>query len=187
MEKKLVIIGGANGVGKTTFAYRYKEEYQLDYLGADEIAEQLATSEVGKIEMKAARVFFRNLNRYFHVNQSLIIESTLSGVGLAKQIKRFQKIGYAIHIVYVFIDDVNLCKQRIKARVLKGGHNVPEQDIVRRYYRSIENFKHVYLPLANTWQLLYNGWQRPFEVAFGEYGKTTVIDEKSYKQFMEVE
>ena len=38
MKKKLVIVGGANGVGKTTFAYEYKQETGIEYLGADEIA-----------------------------------------------------------------------------------------------------------------------------------------------------
>jgi len=42
MNKKLLIIGGANGVGKTTFAYQYKEEFKIEYLGADEIATEIA-------------------------------------------------------------------------------------------------------------------------------------------------
>ncbi len=42
MNKKLLIIGSANGVGKTTFAYQYKEEFKIEYLGADEIATEIA-------------------------------------------------------------------------------------------------------------------------------------------------
>ena len=45
-------------------------------------------------------------------------------MGLAKQIGKFKTQGYAIHMIYVFLESMQLCKNRIKARVKKGGHNV---------------------------------------------------------------
>jgi predicted ABC-type ATPase len=86
MKKKLVIVGGANGVGKTTFAYQYKEEFGIDYLGADAIAEEIKGGKYGNIDVLAGKEFFRRIDAYFIKNQSLIIESTLSGMGLARQI-----------------------------------------------------------------------------------------------------
>jgi predicted ABC-type ATPase len=45
MPQKIVIVGGANGAGKTTFAYQYKDEFNIDYLGADEIAEHISRNK----------------------------------------------------------------------------------------------------------------------------------------------
>jgi predicted ABC-type ATPase len=186
MKKKLVIVGGANGVGKTTFAYQYKEEFGIDYLGADAIADEIKGKKDGNIDVLAGKEFFRRLDTYFVKNQSVIIESTLSGLGLAKQIMKFKDKGYLVHIVFVFLDDVELCKKRIQFRVKKGGHNVPADEIERRFTRSLRNFQQVYLPLSDTWQLFYNGLRRPIEVAVGEKGKTMIIDEEFYRIFQEI-
>ena len=186
MKKKLVIVGGANGVGKTTFAYQYREEFRIDYLGADAIAEEIKGKNNGDIDVLAGKEFFRRLDAYFVKNQSVIIESTLSGLGLAKQIAKFKEKGYLIHIVYVFLDDVEFCKKRIQFRVKKGGHSVPLVEIERRFTRSLRNFKQVYLPLSDTWQLFYNGLRRPVEVAVSEKGVTMILDEEFYKIFQEI-
>jgi predicted ABC-type ATPase len=91
-----------------------------------------------------------------------------------------------VHIVYVFLDDVELCKKRIQFRVKKGGHSVPLVEIERRFTRSLKNFKQVYLPLSDTWQLFYNGLRRPVEVAIGEKGQVLILDEEFFKIFQEI-
>lgn len=186
MKKNIIIVGGANGVGKTTFAYQYSNEYKIDYLGADDIAKELALSTTRNIELNSGKEFFRRLEAYFAKNQSLIIESTLSGLGLSKQITRFKSNGYTVHMIYVFLDSVELCKKRIGFRVQKGGHDVPTSEIERRYRRSLINFQNIYLPLADTWQLFYNRLERPIEVAVGEHGQTFIIDEEFFKIFQEI-
>ena len=45
----------------------------------------------------------------------------------------------------------------VKNRVLKGGHNVPTEDIVRRYYRSRKLFENTYKHLVDEWMLFFNG------------------------------
>ena len=186
MKKQLIIVAGANGVGKTTFAYQYRDEYGIEYLGADDIAKELSIEASGNVEVKAGKEFFRRLENYFKKNQSVIIESTLSGIGLKEKIRQFKSSGYSVHIIYVFLDDVKLCKNRIRLRVKKGGHNVPTTDIERRYKRSLVNFRKVFASLADTWQLFYNGFKRPLEVAESENGKTVILDEEYYKIFQEV-
>jgi predicted ABC-type ATPase len=181
MKKKIIIVGGANGVGKTTFAYQYRDEHGIDYLGADEIAR---TEEISDLE--AGKEFFRRLEGYLSRNQSVIIESTLSGLGLLKHLERFKIKGYSLHIVYVFLESPLICKRRIKARVQKGGHDIPSDDVERRYQRSLRNFLRTYLPLADAWQIFYNGLKRPVEVAVGESGEILVLDEDYYKQFGEI-
>ena len=132
MKKQLIVVGGANGVGKTTFSYQYKQDYGIEYLGADEIFAQLSIFNKGSTELQAGKEFFKRLDGYLGNKKSVIIESTLSGIGLKSKIVQFKSTGFAVHIVYVFLDHVDLCKRRIELRVQKGGHNVPVQDIERR-------------------------------------------------------
>ena len=186
MKKKMIIVGGANGVGKTTFADQYKKEYGIDYLSVDDISYELSLLTSGNVELKAGKEFFRRLENYFGKNQSVIIESTLSGLGLTRKVKQFKSKGYSVHIIYVFLDDIELCKNRIRLRVKKGGHNVTTIEIERRYRRSLINFQKIYKSLADTWQLFYNGFERPLEVAVGEYGQTMIIDEEFYQIFQEI-
>ncbi|MDD5569389.1 MAG: AAA family ATPase [Candidatus Pacebacteria bacterium] len=186
MINRLIIVGGANGVGKTTFAYQYKQEYGIDYLGADEIAKEISNAFSGNIELRAGKEFFRRLEEYLKRNRSVIIESTLSGLGLVKKIREFKSIGYSIRIVYVFLNDVDICKKRIQFRVKKGGHDVPSIDIERRFHRSLKIFKKVYMPLSDEWQIFYNGLKRPIEVAIGQKKETLVFEEEFYNTFEEL-
>ena len=187
MSKKIIIVGGANGVGKTTFAYQYKNEYNIDYLSADEIAANIVKiKDDENIELKAGKIFFKRLEEYLNSGKSVIVESTLSGTGLARQIEKFKINGFAIHLVYVFLDDFELCKKRITARVKKGGHFVPEKDVERRFFRSFSNFKKLYLPLADTWHIVYNGLKRPLEVSIRDHNSEMIMDEGYYRKLLEL-
>lgn len=177
-KPQLVIVGGANGTGKSTFAYQYRDEYKLEYLGADDIANELKSSE-----LRAGKVFFNRLEEYIEKKKSVIIESTLSGTGLIKRIKKFKEAGFFVTIVYVFLESAVLCKKRIKIRVKKGGHDVPPLDVERRFNRSINNFWNYYRYEADSWQILYNGNERPLEVAFDEKENIVICDEEYFSKF----
>lgn len=187
MSKKpmLVIVGGANGTGKSTFSYLYRDEFQIDYLGADDIANELKNNMAKNIEIQAGKLFFTRLESYLATKRPIIIESTLSGIGLLKKISDFKRKGYSVSIVYLFLDNVETCKNRIKIRVKKGGHNIPNKEVERRFIRSIRNFWQKYRHEADTWQIFYNGLSRPFEVAVKGKNKTAIIDEEYYAKFKE--
>lgn len=186
MKRRIIIVGGANGVRKTTFAYQYRDKYGIDYLGADEISDKINNVEKGTVQVKAGKLFFERLEEYLKQRKSVIIESTLSGQGLARRLQDFKENGYMLHFVYVFLDSADLCKNRIRGRVEKGGHNAPSVDVSRRYHRSLHNFKKLYLPMADKWIILYNGLQRPVEVAFGEGEGKMIMDEEYYNKFEEL-
>ena len=58
---------------------------------------------------------------------------------------------------------------RIKIRVSLGGHNIPEQDVIRRFYRSKANFWNVYKNLVDSWVIFCNSSsEEPQRVATGK-------------------
>ncbi|TAE75154.1 MAG: hypothetical protein EAZ85_02985 [Bacteroidetes bacterium] len=169
--KELIIIAGANGSGKTTFSVEILGRTGYTFLNADEIEKELAVSK-----LEAGKEFFRRLETLLVAEQSFVLESTLSGNYLVKIIETAKKSGYSIKIIYVFLENPQSCIQRIKLRVKLGGHFVPNDDVIRRYYRSKANFWHTYKDLADEWVIIYNSTDKePQRVAIGT-GKNFVVE-----------
>lgn len=149
-------IGGANGAGKTTFALELAEAYQLPYLGADQIAAELCPEDVWSARVPASREFTSRLKGYIMRNESVIVESTLSGRSLARYAEAFRDAGFKIVVSYIFLPSEDLHVERVAVRVSKGGHHVPEEDVRRRFVRSAQNFWELFRPLAKQWHLYEN-------------------------------
>lgn len=69
--------------------------------------------------------------------------------------------------MYVWLRAPEICIQRVRARVRRGGHHVSEDVVRRRYARSAVNFLHLYKPLAKTWRVYDNSGTEPVAVATG--------------------
>jgi predicted ABC-type ATPase len=80
---------------------------------------------------------------------------------------------------------VETCVARVKERVRRGGHNVPQEDIRRRFARSCANFWHLYRKIADQWVVVYNAGDGFVEVAFGISGAFVVSDEELFGRFLE--
>ncbi len=61
---------------------------------------------------------------------------------------------------------------------------MPEEDIVRRYYRSKHNFWHVYRHMADRWQLFHNATEGFVRVASGRRDAYTVSNEYLFASFL---
>ena len=71
-------------------------------------------------------------------------------------------------IVFIFLKSSDTCIARVRNRVMAGGHHVPTEDIVRRFYRSKNNFWHLYKNMVDRWELIYNSGEHFQEVATGK-------------------
>ena len=133
--------------------------------------------------IKAGRIFFSELNNSIDAGESIVIETTLSGSYINKVAQKSKKSGYLIKLIYIFIDSEELCIERVRARVLKGGHDVPEADIRRRFQRSLHNFWDNFTQLSDDWVLLYNGDENYQQVAMGEGIKYSIENDTLFNHF----
>lgn len=181
--KELIIVGGANGVGKTTFATEYAARYYCVYLGADAIATELAPDAPELVAVAAGEELLQRIAAAVAGEQRIVLESTLAGRTLRHVIRNARDAGFKITIVYLFLDSPDTCVERVHERVLKGGHSVPEVDIRRRFLRSVANFWWLYRPLADHWLLVYNSGIQPLDVAAGTADDVSVRDAELYATF----
>jgi len=187
MEKKIVIIAGGNGVGKTTFAHTFLLDYpDYVFLNADEIAKSLSAENPAGKKISAGKLFFQKLDGAVAQNKSLLIESTLSGRKLRDRFKVWQRQDYEIIINFIFAESSEILIERIAQRVKKGGHFVPDEDVRRRFVRGKRNFWSVDKDLVNSWTLFYNSEGAFYQVALGENKEIEIYNENLYTKFMQI-
>lgn len=180
---QLVVVGGPNGCGKTTFARFYAQTESLPYLGADDIAFEMAPLDPASVRVRAGREFSRRLSAALAAGDSLVIESTLAGASLARTVAAARAEGYRVTIILVFLDSVELCLHRIAERVAQGGHDVPEDDVRRRFERVFPVFWQQYRPHADRCLLVFNGGESFLPVAESTQNEWTIYDNQMWDAF----
>ena len=156
-KKTFYVLAGANGSGKSTIAKELLQEQKLEYINADDIAKELNPTNISKVKISAGKETKRRIEKCFKEKLSFAVETTLSGNNYIKTFEKAKELGYKIILLYTFVDNSKICIERIKVRVKNGGHPVPDEDVIRRYKRSISNFWNKYKNLADEWNLYYNG------------------------------
>ncbi len=183
-NKVLYIIAGANGSGKSTLAEILLVEKHLEFLNADEIAKEIAPSAINSVPISAGKLYFKRLSYYLQNNKSFAVESTLSGNNIIRIIKTAKEQNYKIILIYSFLQNCASCIERVKKRVKNGGHNVPEEDIIRRYYKSIVKFWDEYRFMVDEWTMFYNGYDyAPVIVSFGTKDDFSIINKEMQNNF----
>lgn len=184
MAPEAIIIAGPNGAGKSTLAYEYIEVHGYDYLSADLIATTLRPDKPETVRIEAGKRFFDQIGSLIENRKSFIVETTLAGGGFKRVLEKLRQSRYATRIAFVFLDSPVLCVRRVQERVQRGGHDVPIEDIIRRFYRSKRNFWYDYRLQVDRWYLFYNAGEHVQEVAVGEGTDFEVIDERLYALFL---
>jgi predicted ABC-type ATPase len=160
---RCIIIAGPNGAGKTTFAQEFlpHDAGIIHFVNADLIASGLSPLHPELARMAAARLFLTELNRLASLGTDFAFETTLSGLGYLKHLRRWKTAGYNIQIIFLQLSSPRLALRRIAARVRQGGHDVPRADVIRRFARGWQNFQTAYRPLADTWAVYDNSGKVP--------------------------
>ena len=132
----LWVFAGPNGAGKTTL-FNDMLRSDVPYVNADEIALELDPASGGIDALRAGRLAVERRNAMIARGESLSIETTLSGNSALAFMRRAKESGYRISLAYVGIDTPELSRARIDERVVEGGHDVPQDAVIRRHPDSL--------------------------------------------------
>ena len=176
----LYIISGCNGAGKTTASYAMFPE-MLDckeFINADEIAKGLSPFQPETVSIEAGRLMLIRMNEMLTLQEDFAIETTLATKSYANFIRRAQEVGYFVTLIYFWLDSPELAVRRVEQRVRFGGHNVPEDVVIRRYYAGMKNLFSRFIPISDYWILIDNSID-PFRmIAEGERTQVTEIQDE---------
>ena len=176
----LYIISGCNGAGKTTASYTILPEMLncKEFVNADEIAKGLSPFQPETVSFHAGRIMLQRINELLDQNVDFGIETTLTTLSYQKTIEFAKTKGFSITLLFFWLNDVNLAIERVKTRVAEGGHNIPEEVIVRRYKKGILNLTKVFVNLCDYWLVIDNS-SRPYAfIAEGNGELVTIVYNK---------
>lgn len=153
----LYIIAGPNGAGKTTASYNLLPEilHCTNFVNADEIARGLSPFAPETVAIQAGRIMLERIEELLPQRVDFAIETTLATRSYVQLVRRAQALGYKVHLIFFFLENEEQAIQRVAQRVSNGGHNIPEDDIRRRFKRGIYNLIHLYMPICDS-VLVYN-------------------------------
>lgn len=149
-----VILGGPNGAGKTAFASGIFHEQSALFLNADEIGRTLAPNLASaERDLQAGRELLRHLDVAVVQRRDFVVETTLASRLYARRIAGWRACGYRVGLVYLRLPSAQASLDRVRLRALRGGHDVPVANVLRRYGRSVFNLETVYKPLVDEWRV----------------------------------
>ncbi|MDY0071397.1 MAG: zeta toxin family protein [Thauera sp.] len=160
---KVIIIAGPNGAGKTTFAREFlpHEAACPVFVNADLIAAGLSPFDVEAAALQAGRLMLLELERHFQARRSFAFETTLSGRGYLRHLRKWRDAGYRVELIFLRLNHADEAVARVQQRVLQGGHDIPEAVIRRRFSAGLENFHRHYAPAVDAWALYDNAGETP--------------------------
>ncbi len=174
----LFILAGPNGAGKTTYARDFlpSEMRRCEFVNADLIAAGLSPFDPALAEFEAGRIMVRRLKQLTTERKDFSFETTLSSYGYMAMLEEMRAVGYRIRLDFLWIRDLETSRLRVRSRVVKGGHNIPDDVQQRRFGKGIRLLMEHYRPLLHFWRLYDNTGDRPQLVAEEEDGELRIAD-----------
>jgi len=176
MTKDIIILGGPNGAGKTTAAKELlpKELGIREFVNADEIARGLSPFNAAGVAVAAGRVMLKRMRDLVDAGESFAFETTCAGQTHIPLLRRCRADGWRVTLLYLWLPSPEAALDRVARRVKQGGHSIPADIIIRRYWKGLSNMRRLYLPLADV-ALIYDN---------GDAGRRLVAEQRSNSGFM---
>ena len=166
-DKNLYIIGGCNGAGKTTASFTILPEIIncKEFVNADEIAKGLSPFQPEKVAFEAGRIMLKRIKELLESNESFAFETTLSTRSYKQKIEEAKQNGFTTTLLFFWLQNVTLAKERVRIRVSEGGHNIEDDVIERRFLKGIKNLFDIYLPIVDGALIFDNSFGKHFLIA----------------------
>ena len=164
--KTYTIIGGVNGTGKSSLTGVLKT--QTTDLGQIIDVDKI-TAENGGSAILGEKTVLERIQSCLGKNISFTQETTLSGRKTELTAQKAREKGYYVRLYYVGLDSADECLLRIENRVAHGGHDIREEDVLRRFAGRWEAVKKI-LPYCDEARFFdnYNGFMEVAEYVNGE-------------------
>jgi predicted ABC-type ATPase len=169
-DKNLYIIAGCNGAGKTTASFTILPEIIecKEFVNADEIAKGLSPFQPDKVAFEAGRIMLKRIAELLESQETFAFETTLSTRSYKLKVEEAKQKGYTVTLLFFWLQNMELAKERVRIRVTEGGHNIESSVIERRYIKGIKNLFDIYLPIVDGALIFDNS-----------FGKHILIGKKS--------
>jgi predicted ABC-type ATPase len=186
LNKNVYIIAGPNGSGKTTFAKKFLPNYVNcpHFVNADLIAQGLSPFSPRLVAIKAGKLVLEQIREFADKNVDFAFETTLAGKSYLSFLNELKKNSYSVRLFFLWIPNVDIALARIKERVAEGGHDVPEQDVKRRFHRGLYNLFKLYRPILDSWMLFDNSSANPTLIAEEKEGKIKVAKRELWNDIL---
>lgn len=153
------ILAGPNGSGKSSI-YAKLQPPGL-FINVDEIARELPDDmDAGARRVRAGRLAIEEINSALASHRDFCFETTLSSRHALSVMRRAQAAGFQIGPLYVILASPELNVARVRFRVQNGGHDIPDEDVVRRYNASLKHLPAA-LRLADEYIVIDNSPAQP--------------------------
>ncbi|MEK6479060.1 zeta toxin family protein [Catalinimonas sp. 4WD22] len=171
-NKKLYVISGWNGAGKTTASFTILPEILecKEFVNADEIARGISPFQPEKVGLEAGRLMLKRIAELMEEGEDFAFETTLSTKSYKSKILKAQRQGYLVTLIFYWLETPQLAEKRVELRVKEGGHNIPKEIIYRRYVKGIQNLFNIYLPICDYIMIFDNSSSEPVLVYESEKG-----------------
>jgi predicted ABC-type ATPase len=165
----MYIIGGCNGAGKTTASFTVLPDLLncYEFVNADEIAKGLSPFRPESVAIEAGRLMLHRIDELMNQRVDFAFETTLAASLHLRTITKAQALGYRVHLLFFWLESVELAQQRVQSRVNEGGHSIHVDVVNRRYKRGIVNLFQKY------WNRMDRAW-----IIDGSKGNFNLIAER---------
>ncbi len=175
-QPTLLVLAGPNGAGKTTFAYSHLQHFVAAglFLNADEAARDIRPENVETVAVAAGRQVLERRQILIASRASLCIETTLATRTLVHAVHRAREQGYRACLYFLFVSSPSLCQFRVKLRVMKGGHNIPDDVVQRRHAQGLRLLQ-TYVAACNDVQI-FHADETPLKILERSGSVSNVVD-----------
>ena len=139
----IYVLAGTNGAGKSSLGGAAFRERGAEYFNPDEATRQILAASPGMDFDRANSLAWhqgrRLLEEAIREGKHYAFETTLGGNTIPRLLHAALHRGMEVRIWYVGLESPQLHIARVRARVEKGGHDIPEARIRERYDTSRRN------------------------------------------------
>jgi len=128
--KKYTIISGVNGVGKSSFSGVLA--FQNNALG-DIVDSAKITAAKKVFPNEGSKIALRCITEHLENGRSFAEETALIGKNVQLSAEKAKELGYYIRLYYIGLNTPEECLKRISNRATRGGHDIGEIDVRRRF------------------------------------------------------